>query len=194
MLIERCVTYSLARPLIRQADFLLWRYTKGVFGRLINRRAPPETPYVHFGMAILSGYRGGPIHSVDIELFRGGQRRRLSHDVEQFSGKIDVWRIAKSHRKWDADAVAAEMEQIIDNPYGWRTCIARYLRNVPWWPFMTPIPDERLNGHIKPICSQAGAIACRIGSGRDPLPSGEPVTLPWHFAQNDFANYQFTLI
>lgn len=185
--------YSIARPLIQQADFLLWRYTKGPFGRLINRHAPAETPYVHFGMAVLAGYPGGPIHSVDIELFRGGQRRRLSHDVESFPGKIDVWRIAPGGPRWDADAVAAEMERIIDKPYGWRTCVAGCLRACKWFPFLNPLPDERLDIDIKPVCSQAGAIACRV-SGRDPLPPNEPVTVPWHFAQNGFANYQFTLI
>lgn len=182
--------YAAVRRLIKQADFLLWRSSRTAFGRLILRRAPPELPYTHFGMAILSGYKGGPIHSVDTECFLGGQRRRLSQDVLAFPGTIDVWRIAKNH--WDADAVAAEMETIVDRPYGLWAGLAYFLRTAKWWPFMQPLADERLNGRIKPVCSQAGAVACRV-SGRDPLPPGETFTCPWHFAQNGFSEYRFTL-
>jgi hypothetical protein len=188
------IQYKEARALIHQGDFLLWHYTGGTLGRMILSRAPKETPYVHVGMAIVAGYEGGPIHSVDIQYRRGGQRRRLSQDVAQWPGKIEVWRV-KQHRgkhDWDANVVAAEMERIIDTPYGLRTGLAYYLRTARWWPFMNPLPDERLEAQIKPVCSQAVAIACRK-CGYDPLPKDEPVTTPWHYAMNGFASYRFTL-
>jgi hypothetical protein len=79
--------------------------------------------------------------------------------------------------------------------YGYATLFAAALLHVPlirWW---IPLQlDDRARGLRPPFCSQACAMADRLGGGVDPVPHlADRLTVPADLARSSLYRYRFTL-
>ena len=82
------VSYKEARKLIQEADVLLFRSDKFPS---ISWLISTYTSGLHSHAAIAS-WDGDSLDCVEIREFKGGRSVRLSSQVKQFSGQIDVFR------------------------------------------------------------------------------------------------------
>lgn len=180
--------YGEVRRCIGDADLLLFRHSDWV-GCLIA--AGGRSIYSHAGMA---AWWGDSLFCLETRQFAGGRAVLLSNVVEQFPGRVDLYRTNPAGLSFQPDKAVETMKRLTGTAYGWRALVQAGILHtllVRW--FLPPTTDDESNG-TPPFCSMAVSRACRAG-GQDPVPNlSDRFTEPGDLARSPFFTYRFTLV
>jgi hypothetical protein len=188
----RClVNLSEANGEIRDGDLLLFR-GRGCIARLIGVAGRSE--YTHAGRAV---WWGKDLFCCEVRELKGGRAVTLESQVRRFPGAIDVFEANPSARwrEFDRRGAVRFMRRLAGCDYGYRGVLLAALRHVPLWRFLVrPDSDDQRIAEQPPFCSQACAMADRVGGGVDPVPHlADRLTEPADLARSAFYRYRFTL-
>jgi hypothetical protein len=182
------VHYPSVRHHIRDGDLLLFR-NRG----LISIAGRGE--HCH---AAKAAWWGNDLFCLEVTGWFGGRAVTLSSQVAQKPGRIEVYEVNPGNRWPQYDRVAAVrfMRRLCGCPYGYGGLLAAALLHLPLvrW-LVRPDLDDAACDRRPPFCSQACAMADRIGGGVDPVPHlADRLTEPADLARSSFYQYRFTLI
>lgn len=183
---QRLVRLSEAAEQIRDSDLLLFqrRGLISIAGRGIHS---------HAAKAI---WWGDSLMCVEVREFHGGRAVLLKSQVEKFPGRIDVFQTNPTNlAEYDRAGATRFMRELAGSPYGYGHVLWAALLHTPVLRiFCRPqLKDTDLNGK-PPFCSEAVAMADRIGGGVDPVPNlADRLTEPADLARSKFYKYRFTL-
>ena len=182
------MAYCEARHKIRDADLLLFR-RRNWYTRLIA--VAGRSQYVHAAMA---GWWKDRLMCVEMPS-GGGRAQLLSNIVAQWPGVIDVYDANAAGRRFSRKKALAAMIGITGKRYGRLNLLRAALLHLPVFRFLVP-PDtnDAATSPWPPFCSQAVAMADRVG-GVDPVPNlADRLTEPADLSRSPFYNYRFTLM
>ena len=179
--------YCEARPLLADGDVLLFR-SRGLIWSLIA--VGGRSCYTHAAMA---GRWRRRVMCVEMT-GGGGRAQALSNLVEQWPGKIDVYR-AKGIPSVKRLRALDYMIDVTARPYGsWNLARAAVLHLPLIRCFVSPSLDDSEDDCRPQFCSQAIASAYR-SVGYDLVPNlSDRLTEPGDLARSAMLEYQFTLI
>jgi len=147
--------------------------------------------------AAKAAWWGDDLFCLEVREWHGGRAVTLSSQVRRFPGRIDVYRANPGGRwpEYDARGATAVMRRLAGCAYGYWGVATAALLHLPLARLFAradvydAAPSDR-----PPFCSQACAVADRIGGGVDPVPHlADRMTLPADLARSPFYQYQFTL-
>ncbi|MEM8944116.1 MAG: hypothetical protein AAGD11_02955 [Planctomycetota bacterium] len=176
---------------IRDGDLLLYR-GGGLLSKLIATAG--RSPYTHAARAV---WWGDLLFCCEVRELKGGRAVTLASQVRRFPGRIDVFE-ANPSRRWqayDRRGALRYMRRLAGCDYGYFGVLKAALRHLPFWRFLVrPDTNDLRETSEPPFCSQACAMADRIGGGVDPVPHlADRVTEPADLARSPFYRYRFTL-
>lgn len=188
----RChVSLAAALPEIRDGDLLLFR-GQGLASRLIGVAGRSE--YTHAARAV---WWGNDLFCCEVRELRGGRAVTLASQVRRHPGAIDVFEVNPGGRwrEFSRRGAVRYIRRLAGCDYGYRGVWRAALRHLPLWRFLVrPDLDDRRVAEEPPFCSQACAMADRIGGGVDPVPHlADRLTEPADLARSPFYRYRFTL-
>ena len=185
------VSLSEYSALIRDGDLLLMR-GQGLVSRLI--RIAGRSEYTHAARAV---WWGDLLFCCEVREYLGGRAVTLASQVNKYPGRIDVFETNPSRRWRDYDRYGAVryMRRLAGCDYGYLGVLKAALWHLPLWRFLVrPDMNDKKMTSQPPFCSQACAMADRIGGGVDPVPHlADRVTEPADLARSSFYRYRFTL-
>ncbi len=186
--------YSAVRDQIRDGDLML-KQGKGVGAWFIGIAG--RSPYTHAGMAC---WWHDDLFLLEVQR-TGGRAVMLSRQVEKYPGQWDVFEANHYPRNvlllpdYNSDASCSFMRRLCGCDYGFVGLAAAALLHLPvvrW--FVRPDIDDDARDRRPPFCSQACAMAYRIGGGVDPVENlADRLTEPGDLARSPFFQYRFTL-
>jgi len=183
--------YSEVRGLIRDGDLLLFR-GRGFVSRVIG--VAGRSSYSHAGVAC---WWHDDLFLLEVQR-TGGRAVLLSRQVKRHPGRWDVFG-GKDMTEMSTDAFAGAsarfMRQLCGCPYGFVGLATAALLHLPFVRcFVQPGMDDSARDRRPPFCSQAVAMAYRIGGGIDPVPRlADKLTEPGDLARSGFFRKRFTL-
>ena len=192
----RTLDHALAEGLLREGDLLLFR-GHGLLAAMIQIAG--RSAYSHAGMA--ADWSGVPMA---LEATAGGVAAvSVAERVRQYGARIDVFR-ANPENRWptfDRAGAVRWMLRMTGRRYGYRTLLRVALLHLPFARLVIrPALDDRNGGAkpqpetVEPICSEAVAMAYRLGGGVDPvLLLADRYTEPADLARSPFFEYTCTL-
>lgn len=185
------VCLSQQRSRICNGDLLLFRGT-GIFSRMI--RAAGRSQYSHAARAI---WWDDLLFCCEVRELQGGRAVTLESQVKKYPGAIDVFEVNPDRRwaEYDRCGATRTMRRLAGCDYGYFGVFKAALRHLPVWRFLIrpDMNDNRVTDQ-PPFCSQACAMADRIGGRVDPVPHlADRVTEPADLARSPFYRYRFTL-
>ncbi len=177
--------------LICDGDLLLFR-GQGLLSRLIG--AAGRSDYSHAARAV---WWGDLLFCCEVRELKGGRAVTLESQVTKYPGMIDVFETNPSRRwrTYDRRGAVRYTRRLAGCDYGYRGVLKAALVHVPLWRFLIrPDMNDQQRTSQPPFCSQACAMADRIGGGVDPVPHlADRVTEPADLARSPFYRYRFTL-
>lgn len=183
----KLVRYVEARRDIAEGDVLLFR-RRGLIS------AVGRGMHSH---AAKAAWWDGDLFCLEIREWFGGRAVMLSSQVERFPGRIDVFEVNPDGRWPDYDRAGATrfMRRLAGCDYGWRNLAAVALLHLPWLRLWIRVNvNDRDATRRPPFCSQAVAMAERLGGRVDPVPHlADRLTEPADLARSPFYRYRFTL-
>jgi len=185
---RKYVRYEAVRRAIGDGDLLLFRRRAliAIAGR---------GDHVH---AAKAAWWSDDLFCLETRALWGGRAVTLSSQVRRFPGRIDVYEVNPDLRwpQYDRQGAVRWMRRLAGCDYGYAGVLAAGLLHLPivrLW--VRPDLDDRAVDHRPPFCSQACAMADRIGGGVDPVPHlADRLTEPADLARSPFYQYRFTLI
>ncbi len=176
---------------IRNGDLLLFR-GHGMVSRLIA--VAGRSHYTHAARAI---WWGDMLFCCEVRELKGGRAVTLESQVRKYAGSIDVFE-ANPSRRWknyDRCGAVRYMRRLAGCDYGYLGVMKAALQYLPLWRFLVrPDMNDKKKTSQPPFCSQACAMADRLGGGVDPVPHlADRVTEPGDLARSPFYRYRFTL-
>ncbi len=188
----RChVSLSEMAGQIKDGDLLLFR-GRGAIARLIA--AAGRSDYTHAGRAV---WWGNDLFCCEVRELKGGRAVTLESQVAKHPGLIDVFEANPSGRwrEFDRRGAVRYIRRLAGCDYGYRGVWLAALRHLRVWRlWMRADGDDRRVAEQPPFCSQACAMADRIGGGVDPVPHlADRLTEPADLARSPFYRYRFTL-
>ena len=184
---RKLVSYSEARPQIADGDLLLFRRRGmiSVAGRGVHSHAAK------------AAWWGDDLFCLEIREWYGGRAVTLSSQVTRYPERIDVYEVNPDNRwpEYDVAAASRYMRRLAGCPYGYLGVVTAATLHLPFLRFFScPNLDDSDPGRRPPFCSQACAMADRLGGGVDPVPHlADPLTEPADLARSPFYRYRFTL-
>jgi hypothetical protein len=186
--IERQVRYAEVRSQIRDGDLLLFRRHSliSLAGRGVHSHAAKAAWWEE------------DLFCLEIRQWVGGRAVTLSSQVDRFPGRIDVFEVNPDDRwpEYDRHGAVRFMRRLTGCQYGYGTLIGTAILHLPvlrW--LITPSLDDAGVERRPPYCSQACALADRLGGGVDPVPHlADHFTEPADLARSPFYRYRLTLI
>jgi hypothetical protein len=176
---------------IRDGDLLLFR-GRGLIARLIGTAG--RSVYTHAGRAV---WWGNDLFCCEVRELKGGRAVTLESQVRKHAAAIDVFEVNPSARwrEFDRRGAVRYIRRLAGCDYGYGGVWLAALRHLPLWRFLVkPDSDDRRVCDQPPFCSQACAMADRIGGGVDPVPHlADRLTEPADLARSPFYRYRFTL-
>jgi hypothetical protein len=176
---------------IKDGDLLLFR-GRGMLSRLIAVAGRSE--YTHAGRAV---WWGNDLFCCEVRELKGGRAVTLDSQVAIHPGLIDVFEVnpGARWREYDRRGAVRFIRRLAGCDYGYRGVWLAALRHLPIWRFLVRADsDDRRIAEQPPFCSQACAMADRIGGGVDPVPHlADRLTEPADLARSPFYRYRFTL-
>lgn len=176
---------------ILDSDLLLYR-KRGVistYGRGVHS---------HAGKA---AWWNGRLFSLEVSGFHGGRAVLLESQVRRYPGRIDVFRTNPNNRwaHYKRDDAIRVMQTFAGCNYGYWNVIRTGVTHLPLIRFfLTPKTNDACTLDLlnePPFCSQACAVADRVGGGVDPIPYlADHFTEPADLARSMFYEYLFTVI
>lgn len=184
----RRVPYRDARSQIADGDLLLFRRwgAIAVAGRGVH------------GHAAKAAWWHEDLFCLEVRQWTGGRAVTLSSQVHRFPGRIDVYEVNPGNRwpEYDRAAALRVMRRLAGCDYGYASLIAAAMLHLPLvrW-LVRPNVVDAAQRRRPPFCSQACAMADRIGGGVDPVPHlADHFTEPADLARSPFYRYRFTLL
>lgn len=185
------VRLSDAAPQIWHGDLLLFRGT-GVIARLIGTAG--RSRYTHAARAL---WWGDLLFCCEVRELKGGRAVTLESQVRRYPGQIDVFEVNPDNRWPDYNRQGAVriMQQLAGCEYGYASVLQAALLHLPVWRLLVrPETIDTDAPQRPPFCSQASAMADRLGGGVDPVPHlADRITEPADLARSAFYRYRFTL-
>ena len=176
---------------IRDGDLVLFR-GRGMVARLIG--VAGRSDYTHAARAI---WWGDTLFCCEVRELKGGRAVTLESQVRNYPGGIDVFETNPDHRwrEYDLAGSLSYTRRLAGCDYGYLGVLKAALRHLPLWRFLVrPDTNDQHVTSRPPFCSQAIAMADRIGGGVDPVPQlADRVTEPADLARSPFYRYRFTL-
>ena len=190
---RRLKTLARARREIRDADLLLFR-RRGLIA--IAGRGE----HSHAGKA---AWWGDELMCLEVREWHGGRAVTLASQVKRYPGAIDVFAAnppstTHTEGRWpDFDRAKSTefMRRLAGCDYGYAAVLAAAALHLPLVrTLVRPDMEDASPDHRPPFCSQACAMADRIGGGVDPTPHlADRLTEPADLARSPFYKYRFTL-
>jgi hypothetical protein len=185
---QQLVRYGDARAAIHEGDLLLFRRS-----RLIA--ACGRGRHSH---AAKAAWWQGDLFLLETRAIRGCRAVTLSSQVRLYPGRIDVFETNPDGRwpQYDRPGAARFMRRLAGRAYGYGGIVQAALVHLPLVRlFVRASVDDRAVDRRPPFCSQACAMADRIGGGVDPVPHlADRLTEPADLARSPFYRYRFTLV
>lgn len=182
------IPYGDVRQTIRDGDLLLFRRHSliALAGRGVHSHAAK------------AAWWGRDLFCLEVREFCGGRAVTLSSQVRKFPGRIDVFEVAPENRwpEYDRAGATEFMRRLCGCPYGYVGVALAGLLHLPVvrWFARADLADRSFDRR-PPFCSQACAMADRIGGGVDPVPLlADRITEPADLARSPFYRYRFTLL
>ena len=176
---------------IGDGDLLLFR-GRGFFARLIG--VAGRSDYTH---AARASWWCDTLFCCEVRELKGGRAVTLESQVRKYPGVIDVFEANPDNRwpHYDRRGAMRLMRRLAGCDYGYLGVLKAALRHVPVWRFLVrPDMDDKKMTSQPPFCSEACALADRLGGGVDPVPQlADRVTEPADLARSAFYRYRFTL-
>jgi hypothetical protein len=176
---------------IWHGDLLLFRGT-GVIARLIGSAG--RSRYTHAARALWWGDR---LFCCEVRELKGGRAVTLESQVRRYPGRIDVFAVNPDNRwpDYNRQGAARIMQQLAGCDYGYGGVLQAALLHLPLWRLLVrPEMVDDQTPQRPPFCSQACAMADRIGGGVDPVPHlADRITEPADLSRSAFYRYRFTL-
>jgi len=185
---QRIVRYQQVRGRIADGDLLLYRRRGliSIAGRGTHSHAAK------------AAWWDGDLFCLEIRELVGGRAVTLSSQVRRRPGRIDVYQTNPARRwsHYDAAGAVRFMRRLTGCDYGWMNLLAAGLLHLPWLRLCVRAnTDDRAVDRRPPFCSQAVAMADRIGGGVDPVNHlADRLTEPADLARSPFYCYRFTLV
>jgi hypothetical protein len=181
------VSIGQARPHIADADLLLFR-----------RRGPiaiaGRGDHSH---AAKAAWWDQELFCLEVREWHGGRAVTLESQVKKLPGRIDVLR-ANAHQRWpeyDRTRATHFMRHLAGCDYGYAAVLAAAMLHLPFirLALRAEVNDCAIDRR-PPFCSDACAMADRLGGGVDPVPHlSDRLTEPADLARSPFYEYRFTL-
>ncbi len=175
---------------IWNGDLLLFRGA-GLIARLIGTAG--RSHYTHAARAV---WWGDTLFCCEVRELKGGRAVTLASQVRKFPERIDVFATNPDNRwsEYDRHGANQFMLQLAGCDYGYCGLAAALLHVPLWRVFVPPATDDAEVTRRPPFCSEACAMADRIGGGVDPVPHlADRITEPGDLARSPFYRYRFTL-
>jgi len=180
--------YGDVRHLIRDGDLLLYRRRGliSIAGRGVHSHAA-KAAWWHDDLFLL-----------EVLQWFGGRAVLLRDQVRRYAGRWDVYQV-NPERRWpayDRRGATRMMRQLCGGSYGYAGLAAAAMLHLPLVRcFVRADVDDRATDRRPPFCSQACAMADRIGGGVDPVKHlADRLTEPADLARSPFYKYRFTLV
>jgi len=190
---RRLKTLTQARRNIRDADLLLFR-RRGLIA--IAGRGE----HSHAGKA---AWWGNELMCLEVREWHGGRAVTLASQVRRFPGAIDVFAANPptgkgDNPRWpdfDSQKSNQYMRRLAGCDYGYAAVLAAAALHLPFVrALVRPDMEDASVDRRPPFCSQACAMADRLGGGVDPTPHlADRLTEPADLARSPFYQYRFTL-
>jgi len=182
------VTLARARMRISDGDLLLFR-RRG----LIAIAGRGEHSH-----AAKAAWWGEELFCVEVREWHGGRAVTLESQIKKFPGRIDVYHANPANRwpEYDRTRSTMLMRRLAGCDYGYTAVLAAAMLHLPLirMAVRAEIDDSAIDRR-PPFCSQACAMADRVGGGVDPVPHlADRLTEPADLARSPFYEYAFTLI
>ena len=179
---------STADPHILDADLLLFRRRGliAVVGRGDHSHAAKAARWE------------GELFCLEVREWHGGRAVTLASQVRRFPGRIDVFRANPNNRwpEFDRSRSTHFMRRLAGCDYGYAAVARAAMLHLPIirWGVRATTEDSAIDRR-PPFCSQACAMADRLGGGVDPVPYlADRLTEPADLARSPFYQYLFTLV
>lgn len=184
----RFVSLANARPHVADGDLLLWRR-----GGLIASAGRGQHSH-----AAKAAWWGDDLFCLEVREWHGGRAVTLESQVRKFPGRIDLYHANPANRWPEYDRIRSTqwMRRLTGCDYGYAAVLAAALLHLPFlrWAVRANTCDDAIDRR-PPFCSQACAMADRIGGGVDPVPHlADRLTEPADLARSPFYQYAFTLV
>ncbi|MDC0935864.1 hypothetical protein OAS39_06230 [Pirellulales bacterium] len=177
---------------IVDGDLLLFRGS-GLLSRCIQIAG--RSTYSH---AARAAWWGDDLFCCELRGWSGGRAVTLASQVRRYAGQIDVFAANPANRwpAYDRDGAVHYMRRLAGSDYGFASVFRAALLHLPGLRLLArPELDDSAATFVPPFCSQACAMADRIGGGVDPVPHlADRLTEPADLARSNFYQYRFTLI
>jgi hypothetical protein len=135
---------------------------------------------------------------LEVREWRGGRAVTLESQVRRFPGRIDVYQVNANERwpEYDRTRATYFMRRLAGCDYGYAAVLAAAMLHLPAIRLAVRAEvDDTVIDRRPPFCSQACAMADRLGGGVDPVPHlADRLTEPGDLARSPFYLYQFTLV
>lgn len=182
------VPLSQAQDWIRDGDLLLFR-RRGLIATI------GRGEHSH---AALAGWWGHTLCCLEVRGRYGGRVVTLASQVARFPRQIDVF-LADPDDRWpefDRQQTVQTLLQFAGRPYGYRNFLRIALRHIPGMRLLfSPRTNDVAANTLGPICSEACALATRLGGGVDPVAQlADELTEPADLARSPFYRYRATLV
>ena len=182
--------YSEVRSQIRDGDLLLFR-GRGFVSRVIG--VAGRSSYTHAGMAC---WWHDELFLLEVQR-TGGRAVLLSRQVEKYPGQWNVFWTEPKEGPFVYDRAGSTrfMRRLCGCDYGFAGLATAALLHLPFVRcFVRPDTDDQARDRRPPFCSQACAMAYRIGGGVDPVPElADRLTEPADLSRSPFFRHRFTL-
>jgi hypothetical protein len=187
-LVREYVRLRDARGHIQDSDLLLWR-RRGLIA------VAGRGQHSHAGKA---AWWNDLLFCLEVRELRGGRAVTLASQITRFTGRIDLFETNPENRWPDYDRARATqfMRRLAGCPYGYVGVLSAALLHLPLVRLAVKADvDDAAIDRRPPFCSQACAMADRLGGGVDPTPMlADRLTEPADLARSPFYRYRFTLI
>ena len=184
----RLLRYADVRREIQSGDLLLFR-RRGLIAAAGRGR---------HGHAAKAAWWEGDLFLLETRAAVGCRAVTLSSQVRRYPGRIDVYETNPQGRwsEYDRTRAVRFMRRLAGCDYGYWGIFQAALLHLPVVRlFVRPVVDDRAVDRRPPFCSQACAMADRLGGGVDPVKHlADRLTEPADLARSPFYRYRFTLI
>jgi len=207
------LTYQEARPLIEEADVLLYN-SKCWYSSFIKKAAKGRYSHV----ALASWHNGANntksrLETIEFNGLRGGgATTMMSNLFPEFSNQIDIYRpnTYNEHRYFDtitkkiksryvplnAKLITNTMRDLTGLPYGWRRILWFIRRNMFFFRLFYDIENltsDELKPIIYPVCSTAIAYCFSVADFDLVHERADEWTEPSNLSLSPMLNYLFTI-
>ena len=184
---QRWLNLQDARPYLQNGDLLLFR-RRGLiasYGRGVHAHAAKV------------GWWGDDPYCLEVREWHGGRAVTLANQVRRYPACIDVYQANPNERWPEYDRTRAHvwMRRLAGCDYGYAGVLAAAMFHLPLVRLTMRVQTEdHAIDRRPPFCSQACAMADRLGGQVDPVPHlTDRLTEPADLARSPFYKYQFTL-